>query len=245
MKTLYILLVLWLSGQLRCELDSPGDDEDYPDFYSDVYENSYDVMEEADKLFDSTFASKLTDLSDSLTEAMKNTESFDGMVNMLDKITETLPSPDGEGCVYNCKNGFTPVSRESYNPVANGCEATLGLLKIKLNTTGYEGIEKCCDTHDMCYSTCNDPRKDCDDKFRDCMSKYCEADPSVSMKLDGRTLDICSSAADMLYLGVDTFGCPSYLEAQREACECKKQSKKKVKIAKGKDKKQKNPKNEL
>ena len=242
---MYILLFLLLLQfrEIVCGLDSSGEDEDYSNFYSDVYDNSIDVMEEADKLFDSTFASKLTDLSDGLTEAMKHTESFDGMVDMLEKITETLP--DIEGCVYTCKNGFTPVRREAYTPVSNGCGATLGLLKIKLNTTGYDGIEKCCDNHDICYSTCNDQRSFCDERFKECMSKYCETNPGVRMELDGRSQDICTSAADMIYLGVDTFGCPIYLEAQREACECKKESKKKQKLAKRKDKKLKSPKNEL
>ena len=242
----HILCILALLLQFRnvlCELD-PAEDEEYTDFYSDAY-NKYDLMEEADKLFDNTFASKLTDLSDSLTDAMKSTESFDGMVDMLEKITENLPNSDVDGCVYACENNLTPVRRAGYAPAPNGCGASLGLLKIKLNTTGYDGIEKCCNTHDICYSTCNQPREDCDDKFKDCMFDYCKTDPEVKMESEGRSEDICTSAADMIYLGVDTFGCPSYQEAQREACECKKLSKKKAKKDEGKNKKLKTPKSEL
>ena len=69
------------------------------------------------------------------------------------------------------------------------------------------------DRHDMCYSACNDPRKYCDDSFRDCMVKYCDTDPGIKLGYDGRSTDVCVSAAEMMYLGVETFGCTSYLEA--------------------------------
>ena len=48
----------------------------------------------------------------------------------------------------------------------------------------------------------------------------------------------------MMYLGVDTFGCMSYLEAQKEACECRGDMKQKVTLKQGK-KKRHTPKSEL
>lgn len=245
MKSLYLFLLLLQLRCTWCNLDSDGEEEEYSNFYSDVYDDdTFDIMEQADKLFDASFSSELGDLSNSLNEALSHTESFGGMVDSFDKMTASLPVPDMGDCKFNCEKGFIAVQREGYTTEPNGCGATLGMLKIKLNTTGYEGIERCCDRHDMCYSACNDPRKYCDDSFRDCMVKYCDTDPGIKLGYDGRSTDVCVSAAEMMYLGVETFGCTSYLEAQREACECRGDVKQKVTLKKGK-KKSHTPKSEF
>ncbi|KAI6646631.1 Group XIIA secretory phospholipase A2 [Oopsacas minuta] len=238
MNSVYILLLLFQLSVTWCNLDSDGEEDEFSNFYSDVYDDdNFDILEQADKLFDDAFSSKLTDLSESLSEALGHTKSVTGMVDVIDQMTKNLvSSSDGEKCVFNCKEGLIAIQRDNFVPESNGCGSTLGLMSIQLNTTGYEGIERCCDKHDLCYSTCNDPRKFCDDSFRECMTKYCETDPGIMLGLNERSTEGCVSAAEMIYLGVDMFGCSSYLEAQQEACVCRKDVKQKITLKKGGEK---------
>ena len=216
--SIFFFLTNLFFADIFCDPDSSEDDE--YDFYGGMYQNKFDVMEQTDKLFESTFGSQISDL----TGGKGDTNSFsDGLMETFGKMLDTIEDGD-EDCTYKCDNGNKPVKRGGYEPVSNGCGATLGLLKVKLDTSGYDGIDKCCSKHDVCYGTCNKVREKCDDTFRDCMTKYCETDAKVKQGLNGRSTKICKYSAEMIHMGVEAFGCGNYIEWQREGCECKKQS---------------------
>ena len=48
-------------------------------------------------------------------------------------------------------------------------------VSSQLDMTHVPVIEKCCDKHDLCYDTCNQPKETCDDEFRDCLTRICKA----------------------------------------------------------------------
>lgn len=35
-------------------------------------------------------------------------------------------------------------------------------------------MTKCCDSHDICYDTCNSAKELCDLEFKRCLYKYCD-----------------------------------------------------------------------
>ena len=75
-------------------------------------------------------------------------------------------------------------------------------------------MHKCCNEHDECYDTCNTEKADCDNKFQSCMTKYCQTLNSHRLKRD------CANAAGLMYTGTAVFGCDSYLQSQKQACDC-------------------------
>lgn len=96
-------------------------------------------------------------------------------------------------------------------------------------------MTKCCDEHDICYSTCNKDKEVCDVDFKRCLYKYCEG---YEKNVGGTTLvkgktpfsvnfhhlnvcfPACKGAAKVLFTGTLTLGCKAYMDAQKEACYC-------------------------
>jgi secretory phospholipase A2 len=79
-------------------------------------------------------------------------------------------------------------------------------------------MAKCCDSHDICYDTCNSDKELCDLDFKRCLYKYCdtfEKTTAAEMLIRG-----CKGAAKMLFTGTMTLGCKSYQDAQQRACFC-------------------------
>lgn len=35
-------------------------------------------------------------------------------------------------------------------------------------------MTKCCDSHDICYDTCNNNKEICDMEFKKCLYRYCD-----------------------------------------------------------------------
>lgn len=80
-------------------------------------------------------------------------------------------------------------------------------------------MAKCCDSHDICYDTCNSDKELCDLDFKRCLYKYCD-----TFDKEGPTGDVfmkgCKAAAKVLFTGTMTLGCKSYQDSQQRACFC-------------------------
>lgn len=42
-------------------------------------------------------------------------------------------------------------------------------------------MTNCCNTHDICYDTCNSGKEACDLEFKKCLYNYCESYKSVNV----------------------------------------------------------------
>lgn len=113
--------------------------------------------------------------------------------------------------------GPSPQRNKFYQPSADGC----GSLGMKIDKEYLPAIEmeNCCNTHDICYDTCNKDKELCDLDFKRCLYNYCETHEKTatvgSMLTKG-----CKTAAKLLFTGTNTLGCKSYLDAQGKACFC-------------------------
>ncbi|KAI3389655.1 hypothetical protein SNEBB_001368 [Seison nebaliae] len=97
-------------------------------------------------------------------------------------------------------------SKPDYVAHTNGC----GVKGMKLQT--HSEIEKCCDEHDYCYSDCEKTKKQCDKLFKQCMDRKC--------LIIGKEVKDCYGLTQMIHQGTMLLGCPAYLDAQAEACQC-------------------------
>jgi len=140
-------------------------------------------------------------------------------------LAVTANSP---GCEYRCEKGLDRVPREGHKPTSNGCGTSMIKISSKISFTS------CCDKHDICYDTCGSVRlrarsqhsspslslillaaaqskTQCDKEFRECMLSLCKR-----RKLGSE----CEGQANMFMIGVSMGGCGSFLESQKNACEC-------------------------
>lgn len=88
-------------------------------------------------------------------------------------------------------------------------------------------MTQCCNEHDLCYDTCNNPKKNCDELFKNCLYRLCDNASKVDTLAKA-----CKVAASMVS-GSMTLGCKSYLESQKNACYCSNSSDKKRKFTAG------------
>lgn len=82
----------------------------------------------------------------------------------------------------------------------------------------------CCNQHDICYSTCLNDKKQCDLRFDECNRKWCNDNYGTEEKEH----EECIRKADMTKTLARLVGCQDFLKAQKEACTCAKQKKKKA-----------------
>lgn len=127
-----------------------------------------------------------------------------------DSLSSESADPDDPTCPITdvCPARHSRHPKSGHKPWSNGCGSAGMDLK-----DGW-GLTKCCDEHDFCYSTCNSKRSTCDRDFASCMENVCKKVKSKKGKQE------CSSTAGMYNFGASGFGCSSYIESQKEACEC-------------------------
>lgn len=82
-------------------------------------------------------------------------------------------------------------------------------------------MTECCNEHDICYDTCNNPKERCDTEFKNCLYRLCSTAGKVETLVKA-----CKVAASMISGGM-TLGCQSYLNSQEKSCYCPLSSKKK------------------
>lgn len=110
----------------------------------------------------------------------------------------------------------TPQRNKFYQPSADGC----GSLGMKINKEYLPAIEmeNCCNSHDICYDTCNKDKELCDLDFKRCLYNYCETHEKSAV--GSIVAKGCKAAAKMLFTGTITLGCRSYLDSQQRSCYC-------------------------
>ena len=74
-----------------------------------------------------------------------------------------------------------------------------------------------CNEHDRCYGKCGASKDQCDREFSREMNEYCESQLEQSTDLYQK----CQGIAALYTTGVVTLGCSFYLDAQKQACICK------------------------
>ena len=117
------------------------------------------------------------------------------------------PSQDSAQCNGNC------VQQQ---PFSNGCgNDFMGsfhswAMMVLEDTTGCPSVpwvandfQPCCDTHDICYSTCGMTQEFCDQQLTQCMQATA-------------TLPECSTSIGISGFIVNTFGCDHFIEAQQQ-----------------------------
>ncbi|XP_044759420.1 group XIIA secretory phospholipase A2 isoform X2 [Coccinella septempunctata] len=169
----------------------------YSGYGSSILSNLRDAVISAEYTFNGLFAT--------VTNVAKKFQTF----------TDVFDSAVEEDCIFKCPNA-TPKPNRHHQPQANGC-GSLG-LSIPAEYLPISEMTKCCNTHDICYSTCNKQKELCDLEFKRCLYRYCDG---YTHTIGGiSTEKACKGAAKMLYTGTLTFGCKPYLDSQKEACYC-------------------------
>merc|ERR1719409_1407471 len=75
-----------------------------------------------------------------------------------------------QGCTYKCLDASHsphPIGNHDAKKFADGC----GAPGLKVNADF--PFKSCCDSHDVCYSTCNHHKNQCDLDFIHCMNSTC------------------------------------------------------------------------
>lgn len=108
----------------------------------------------------------------------------------------------------------SPTPRPGYVPAANGCGAEGGLSAP--DVIGSASFLQACNTHDICYGTCNSVKRDCDQAFLQAMEASCR------QQYEGEPLPRagCIAVARSYYNAVSLGGSGPYAAAQSNACEC-------------------------
>ncbi len=137
---------------------------------------------------------------------------------MIRKAEEFVDNTIGEDCQYECqRHGFVPVAKDEHEPTSNGCGSLDFLFDDSEESFVYveKEFSSCCDIHDHCYDTCLEDKDECDLKFKKCLYKVCR-----SKKGEYFGTKKCKLKAKLFYMTVLGVGCQSYLEAQKQACQC-------------------------
>ncbi|XP_064545558.1 group XIIA secretory phospholipase A2 [Drosophila montana] len=149
-------------------------------------------------------------------------KNFITIVRKFRTVHEVFDAAVEENCVFQCPapdGGGTaprPVQNKFYVPTADGC-GSLG-LRISTEYLPAAEMEPCCNSHDICYDTCNSDKELCDLDFKRCLYKHCDSfEKSIASDLMTKG---CKAAAKMLFTGTLTLGCKSYLDSQQRSCYC-------------------------
>lgn len=143
-----------------------------------------------------------------------------------------------------CPEGEVSCPKPNHKPSSNGC-----------GTSGWKGklvpemplwmidFSSSCNSHDLCYSTCNSSRSKCDQAFLKDMLDACSTKfgkPSLKLpdlgdvgrpifgggirfpkpKVPNLRLETCKKLAKTYYTAVNKAGSIAYNAAQDEACIC-------------------------
>jgi len=100
-----------------------------------------------------------------------------------------------------------PLSGHHNNMIANGCGPQGFQVK-----EGF-GLHKCCNFHDVCFSTCGTTHEFCEKEFRRCMDLVC------TRPLLG-TVYACRKQAQGFAHLTKSFGLGFHARSQRESCIC-------------------------
>jgi hypothetical protein len=120
--------------------------------------------------------------------------------------------------IVNLQNCPNRVAHPGFVPVPNGCGAQGGIQFP--GTWGNAQFTPCCNTHDICYGTCNSGKANCDSAFLTCLQDACRNAYPGSGLVESAKRNACLGVANAYYQGVNHGGQSAYDSAQREACDC-------------------------
>ena len=123
----------------------------------------------------------------------------------------TIECPNSE---LICKNGFCycfsgSVSTQITTPSSNGCGSKF-LYKFIYQLGEKYGFTDLCNTHDVCYGTCNVYKRHCDLAFCAGLLDSCSK----------QTLKGCVTFAKLFCMAVSDFGGSAFVDAQNQYCTC-------------------------
>lgn len=127
--------------------------------------------------------------------------------------TKVIDNANNEECFFLCPKGGDPVARENFVFTPSGC-ATFG-IDIKDEDLPSKGMRRCCEEQQMCYHRCNSSKVECDRSFQGCLHAEC-----VKVAKDPKSVTVCDTATKLLLMGILSFGCKTFKDAQREVCIC-------------------------
>lgn len=96
-------------------------------------------------------------------------------------------------------------------------------------------MKQCCNNQQLCYFKCNSNKNQCDVEFQKCLHQQCiiltkDKEPKHLTGKVNKILKlriniffkilVCDTATKLLLMGILSFGCKAYKDAQREACTC-------------------------
>ncbi|XP_033730824.1 group XIIA secretory phospholipase A2-like [Pecten maximus] len=145
-----------------------------------------------------------------------NGNGDDDFMSSLGSMVDSLAGAfeDGKECKYSCPNAKQVTKpRKDHVPTSNGC----GSYGMVLNTEKLPKMTKCCDSHDICYDTCNTNKESCDRIFKQCLEVMCS---DLAGSLSREEFEGCEATAELMYQGTVALGCGSFKEGQKNACEC-------------------------
>ena len=131
----------------------------------------------------------------------------------LGAFFKMMSGSDVKDCKKKCPTDSVALPKPGHIPTSNGC----GSLGIKLDTSMFPGFEKCCDSHDKCYDTCNNDRDECDAVFKTCLEAVCNEIKKVRSK---DQFQICENSGGVMHAAAVGLGCAAFESAQSNACVC-------------------------
>ena len=158
-----------------------------------------------------------------LQDIMSNSISYlNKGLSLVKRVEDFIDNSIGEECIYECKGGKVPKPKPNHVPTSNGCGSLDFLFDDSEDSFIYveKDFQNCCNEHDFCYDQCGVDKDQCDLKFKKCLYNTCKA--KKHEYLDGKK---CRLKAKLFYVTVIGVGCQSFLDAQKESCDCVKPSK--------------------
>lgn len=144
------------------------------------------------------------------------TKFMEGLHQSVDTwADQVVDNANKEECFFLCPRGQDALPREGFNITPTGC-STFG-IQIKDEDLPSKNMKLCCNQQQECYHRCNSSKLTCDKDFRDCLHKQCVI---ITKGKEPKHLTICDTATKLLLMGILSFGCKTYKDAQKEACVC-------------------------
>ena len=158
-------------------------------------------------------------LFEDIREMMSNSISYLNQgLDVIKRIEEFVDNSIGEECIFECsKKGYIAKPKSNYVPSTNGCGSLDFLFDDSEESLIHveKEFSQCCDDHDYCYDSCGTDKDECDLIFKKCLYSKCKS--KQHKFFDAKK---CRLKAKLFYVTVIGVGCQSFIDAQRNSCDC-------------------------
>ncbi|XP_033108258.1 uncharacterized protein LOC117109901 isoform X2 [Anneissia japonica] len=159
------------------------------------------------------------DLSDRLElspeKSMNVIEGLKKIGDMFDKAEEHNKKGDTGDCRFKCPEGLTAIAKPKHKVYPDGC----GSPDNKFDFPVVPEIDKCCDTHDICYGTFGEEKKNCDRNLQKCLKAGCKEAMKALGRKDSHKQG-CSMMSKLILGSVMSSSCQEYKILQEKATLC-------------------------